>query len=98
MSIGQIATIGGYILTIIAVLAAIRKPLAKVKDLANGQLCMLRNEITTIYYKHSGEGKPALREYERKNLDDLFDGYKALGGNHYIDDIYKEMREWHVIN
>ena len=98
MTIGQIATIGGYILTIIAVLAAIRKPLAKVKDLANGQLCMLRNEITTIYYKHSGEGKPALREYERKNLDDLFDGYKALGGNHYIDDIYKDMREWRVVN
>ena len=59
--------------------------------------CLLRHDITGIYYKHLDEQAPTLREHERKNLDDLYDGYKALGGNHYIDDIYKEMREWKVV-
>ena len=59
--------------------------------------CLLRHDITGIYYKHADEQSPTLREYERKNLDDLYDGYHAIHGNHFVDDIYKEMREWKVV-
>ena len=62
------------------------------------QQCQLRNDITAIYYRHCGEETPALREYERKNLDDLYGGYKALGGNHFIDDLYHAMRDWRVVS
>ena len=50
-----------------------------------------------IYYRHCDEAEPTLREYERKNLDALFNAYEVLHGNTFISDIYnKEMRHWHV--
>lgn len=92
-----LAQVCGYALTIIAFATFLYKLWKKIKNIATGQTCMMRSDITDTYYRHSGEAEPTLREYERKNLDDLYDGYKALGGNHYIDDIYKEMREWKVV-
>lgn len=92
-----IAQMCGYVLTIIAFVTFLYKLWKKIKAMANGQKCMMRSDITATYYRHTGEEHPTLREYERENLDDLYDGYKALSGNHYIDDIYKEMREWQVI-
>lgn len=87
--IGYLATIGGFFLFLWNVWK-------KVKHVVEGQVCLLRSEITGIYYRHSGAVEPFLREYERKNLDDLYEGYKALGGNHFVDDLYSQMREWRV--
>lgn len=88
---GYLATIGGLFLFLWNVWK-------KVKNVVEGQVCLLRSEITAIYYKHGSAVEPVLREYERKNLDDLYEGYKALGGNHFVDDIYRDMREWRVIS
>lgn len=96
MSIGNIASIISSVLVIISFILSIRKLGGKLKNIVNGQQCQLRSDITAIYYRHSDFDEPTLREYERKNLDDLYDAYKALGGNHYVDDIYKTMREWRV--
>lgn len=102
-TLGTVAMIFGYILTIASFVALIVKLLKKIKQLTDkikaicdGQMCQLRNDITGIYYSHNDEERPTLKEYERKNLDDLYEGYKALGGNHYVDDIYKTMRGWTV--
>lgn len=78
---------------IIGVLRSVKPVLS---GLRNGQRCMLRSNITDIYYRHIDQEEPTLREYERKNLDDLYAGYKALGGNHFIDDLYAVMRRWRV--
>jgi hypothetical protein len=51
-----------------------------------------------MYYSHCDEEEPALREYERKDLDDLYAGYHTLHGNHFIDDLYNKMRNWKVVS
>lgn len=94
---GYIVTIAGGLALAVRLLKKVKILTEKIKDIAEGQQCQLRNDITDIYYKHNEEERPTLREYERKNLDDLYDGYKALGGNHYVDDIYHAMRDWRVV-
>ncbi len=94
----QTAEILAYLASIGGFFTFLWKLWKKLKHMANGQTCLLRSDITEMYYKHAGSVEPALREYERKNLDDLYEGYKALGGNHYIDDIYEDMRRWKVIS
>lgn len=96
MSISSIAVIIGNVTVIIGFAASILALLKKLRHICNGQMCQLRSDITSIYYHHVDEDDPALREYERKNLDDLFEAYKALGGNHFVDDIYGKMRKWKV--
>lgn len=96
MTLSSISQTIGYIVTICSFLLALIKIYKKIHDIAAGQTCLLRNSITNMYYKHSDEADPALREYERKNLDDLYIGYKSLGGNHFVDDLYESMRDWKV--
>ena len=67
-----------------------------IKDVIEGQKCLLRNEITNVYYKHCDEEEPTMREYERKNLDAAFTAYTKLRGNTFVMDIYEVMRHWHV--
>ena len=90
------AALVGYVATFGGVAAYLRKLWKKLRAIADGQQCQLRSDITDIYYRHCEEARPTLREYERNNLDELYVGYKALGGNHYVDDLYATMRDWHV--
>lgn len=93
----QIAVIVGYLTTVAGFLAFLWRFWKKIQNIADGQRCLLRSEIMAIYYRHCDEEEPTLREYERKNLDALFDAYTALHGNTFVSDIYnKEMRHWHV--
>ena len=90
------AAVIGYLSVIAGLMVFLVKIWRKIKKIAEGQQCQLRSDITGIYYRHSDAPDPTLREYERQNLDDLYDGYKVLGGNHYVDDIYAKMRGWRV--
>ena len=56
---------------------------------------MMRNDITALYYKRQDVKK--LYQYERESLDKMYKGYHEAGGNTFIDDIYTEMRTWHVV-
>lgn len=97
MNIETIAQWVGWLTTIGSFLAFLWKVWHKIEDVAEGQKCLLRSEITTIYYRHCDEAEPTLREYERKNLDAAFAAYEALHGNTFISDIYNnEMRHWRV--
>lgn len=96
MWINSAATLISSLLVLIGFAAAIVGVFVKLKNISNGQQCQLRHDITATYYKHEDEETPVLREFERKDLDDLFDAYKALGGNHFVDDIYERMRDWKV--
>ena len=60
-----------------------------------GLRCLLRSEITGIYYKHKEDKK--LREFEYKNIEFCYKAYKALKGNSFIDHIHAEMQEWEII-
>lgn len=66
-----------------------------VSKIANGTKCQLRSEMLRIYY-HNVE-KETIRQYEYENFVLLYDAYKALKGNSFMDKIYKEVQTWQVI-
>lgn len=57
--------------------------------------CLLRDRITSIYFKNCRECE--IKEYEFENVAHLYKQYKALGGNSFVDKIWREMQEWRVI-
>lgn len=66
-----------------------------IKKIAEAQKCQLRHDMLEIYY-HNREEK-IIRQYEYENFVMLYEGYKALKGNSFIDKIYKEVQTWEII-
>lgn len=67
-----------------------------VKKISNGQRCLLRNEMLQIYYRNRESG--VIHQYEYENFVFLYEAYKAMKGNSFIDKIYKEAQTWKVIH
>lgn len=92
MSIGTmaalIAELGVLLGVIIPVIVAIRK-------ISNGTKCQLRSEMLRIYY-HNRESR-TIRQYEFENFVLLYEAYKALKGNSFIDKIYGEVKSWEIV-
>lgn len=65
-----------------------------VSRIVEGQKCQLRTSMLSTYY-HCKE-RETIRQYERENFDKLYAAYKKLGGNSFVDDIYKEIRTYTV--
>lgn len=58
-------------------------------------LCLVRDRITHIYYKNLKS--KTIKTYELENLSKLFTLYQKLGGNSYVQDIVRIMKdEWDV--
>ena len=83
--IGEIGVLIGVILPVIV----------SVRKIANGQKCQLRSDMLRIYYHN--KDKKSLRQYEYENFVMLYEGYKALKGNSFIDRIYSEIKTWDVL-
>lgn len=66
-----------------------------IMKIANGQKCQLRSDMLVIYY-HNRE-KKQIRQYEYENFVFLYEAYKALKGNSFIDKIYDEVKTWEVV-
>ena len=64
--------------------------------IADGQKCLLRSDMLRIYY-HNRE-REKIRQYEYENFVYLYEAYKALKGNSFIDKIYSEVKTWEVIS
>lgn len=94
--LATVSAILGLIISSISILTLIfgyTKNLTKIKE---GMKAQLRSEIEHCYYKNLE--KKELREYERKNLDSLYAAYHdGLKGNTFAQDLYDEMREWHIV-
>ena len=69
----------------------------KQKEALNDETykCLLRSEITRIYYANK-DGQ-AIRSYDYENVSMLYASYKARGGNSYVDKIWDEIRTWDLI-
>ena len=67
-----------------------------MKKIANGQKSLLRSDMLQIYY-HNRKGE-VIRQYEYENFVSLYEAYKALGGNSFIDKIYKEVQTWEIVS
>ena len=95
----QIVVICSGICSISAAIILIVKPIRErvlgTKDIREGQRCLLRADMLTIYYKNKDNDQ--IRQYEKENFIYEYKAYKALGGNSFIDDIEKEVRRWDVV-
>lgn len=84
------------LITEIGVLLGIIIPvIISIRKIATGTKCQLRSEMLRIYY-HNREAE-TIRQYELENFIMLYEAYKALKGNSFIDKIYKEVLSWEVI-
>ena len=85
------------LVTEISVLVGTITPIfVAIRKLKEGMKCQLRSDMLTIYY-HNREAKQ-IRQYELENFVKLYEAYKALGGNSFIDKIYEEVMGWEVIS
>lgn len=92
MDLTTIATL----VTEIGVLVGVIIPvIVWIRKIANGQKCQLRSDMLVIYY-HNREAKK-IRQYEYENFVFLYEAYKALNGNSFIDKIYAEVKKWEII-
>ncbi len=93
MDITTIVALIGEMGVLIGVIVPV---IVSVKRIANGTKCQLRSEMLRIYYHHHEEGE--IRQYEYENFVALYEAYKALGGNSFIDKIYTEVKAWEVVS
>ena len=80
----------------IALLGALAPIIAWLRKVGEGTKCQLRSEMLRTYY-HNRE-KQIIRQYEYENFVFLYEAYKALKGNSFIDKIYKEVQTWEIIS
>lgn len=83
--VGEISVLVGVILPVIV---AVRK-------ISNGTKCQLRSEMLRMYYKN--RQARTIHQYEYENFVMLYEAYKALKGNSFIDKIYEEVKDWEII-
>ena len=84
--IGEIGVLVGVIVPVIVT----------IKKIATGTKCQLRSEMLRIYYHNREDGE--IRQYEYENFVMLYEAYKALKGNSFIDRIYEEVKEWEIVS
>ena len=80
---------------VIALIGALAPMILWVRKLADGTKCQLRSEMLRIYYRN--REKQTIHQYEYENFVFLYEAYKALKANSFIDKIYKELQSWEII-
>jgi len=83
--LGELVTFCGMIVPV----------LIKLRKITDGTRCQLRSEMLHIYYRNIESGK--IRQYEYENFVMLYDAYKALKGNSFIDKIYSEVKKLEIV-
>ncbi len=91
----SVANIAAFITEIGVLIAAIIPVVVWIRKLAAGTKCQLRSEMLHIYYNNRETG--IIRQYEYENFVFLYEAYKALKGNSFIDKIYKEVQTWEIV-
>lgn len=92
MNITTIVTLIGEIGVLLGVITPV---LIWIKKIVDGQKCQLRHDMLQIYYHNRETG--IIRQYEYEHFVYLYEAYKALKGNSFIDKIYKEVQTWEIV-
>lgn len=92
MNISTLATLVAEIGVLLGVIVPV---IVCVVKIANGQKCLLRTDMLQIYYHNRETG--VIRQYEYENFVMLYEAYKALKGNSFIDKIYSEVKTWEIV-
>lgn len=93
MNMTTVATLIGEVGVLLGVIVPV---VVSVRKIGNGTRCQLRSEMLRIYY-HCHE-KGVIRQYEYENFVMLYEAYKALKGNSFVDKIYKEIQDLEIIS
>lgn len=93
MNLTTIVTLIGEIGVLLGVIVPV---IVWVMRIADGQRCLMRSDMLKIYY-HNRE-REKIRQYEYENFVMLYEAYKAMKGNSFIDKIYKEVQTWEVVS
>ena len=93
MTLTTIVTLAGEIGVLLGVIVPV---IVSVRKIADGTRCQLRSEMLRIYYHNKETGK--IRQYEFENFVLLYEAYKALKGNSFIDKISEEVHEWDIVS
>ncbi len=92
MSLATLTTLIAEFSTLVGIIVPV---IISIKKIANGTKCELRSEMLRIYY-HNRETEK-IRQYEYENFVMLYEAYKALKGNSFVDKIYAEVKTWDVL-
>ena len=92
MTTAEIIALASAAVTLVGIIVSYLDTIDKVVD---GQRCLLRSEMLRIYYHNRDRGE--IRQYEYENFVYLYEAYKKLKGNSFIDKIYKEVQKWKVL-
>ena len=87
--------VSGCITLGVLLIKPLRDKILGSEAVKEGYRCLLRAEITRLYYRNLENRR--LRQYEYETLEHCYRAYKALGGNSFVDHIYNEMQEWEVV-
>lgn len=93
MDLTTIATLITEVGVLIGVLVPV---IMNIKKISTGTKCQLRSEMLRIYYHNIKTGQ--IRQYEYENFVMLYEAYKALKGNSFIDKIYEEIHELDIVS
>jgi hypothetical protein len=91
----DLSTLVILITELVALVGSITPVLVKVSKITNGQRCQLRSDMLQIYYRNKDSKQ--IHQYEFENFVMLYDAYKALKGNSFIDTIYGEVKKWEIV-
>ena len=92
MDLTTIVTLIGEVGVLIGVIVPV---IMKINKIATGEKCQLRSDMLQIYYHN--RDKKEIKQYEYENFVLLYEAYKALKGNSFIDKINKEVMSWEVV-
>ena len=92
MSLTTLITLIGEMGVLIGIITPI---IVNIHKISTGTKCQLRSEMLRIYYHCRADG--IIRQYEYENFVMLYEAYKALKGNSFIDKIYREVQTWEII-
>ena len=92
MDLTTIATLVAEIGVLVGVIVPV---IMSIKKISTGTKCQLRSEMLRIYYRNIESGK--IRQYEYENFVMLYEAYKALKGNSFIDKIYEDVHTLDIV-
>ena len=99
-SLSKLAALCSEVTVILAAVALLVKPIRNkmlgLDKLTDALRCQLRHDMLHTYYRHRED--KTIRQYEMEDFLFLYRGYKALGGNSFIDRIKEEVDDWEVIS
>lgn len=88
-------TLVALVAELVALVGAIIPIVVSIGKIAQGTRCQLRSEMLQIYYRNREKG--TIHQYEYENFVFLYEAYKTLKGNSFIDKIYKEVQTWDIV-